>query len=39
MGKYEVVFHGEPSIVDALSNRLNPKYNRRNESWVVRLVD
>lgn len=38
LGQYQVVFHGEPSIVDALANKLNPKYNRRNESWVVRLV-
>ena len=39
LGKYEIVFHGEPSLVDALANKLNPKYNRRNESWVVRLVE
>ena len=39
LGKYEVVFHGEPSIVDVLANKLNPKYNRRNESWVARLID
>jgi hypothetical protein len=39
LGAYEIVFHGEPSIIDALANRLNPKYNRRNESWVARLVE
>lgn len=38
LGQYEVVFHGEPSLVDVIANRLNPKYNRRNESWVVRLA-
>lgn len=37
LGQYEVVFHGQPSLVDAIANRLNPKYNRRNESWVVKL--
>lgn len=39
LGDYEVVFHGEPSLVDALANKLNPKYNRRNESWVVKLAN
>lgn len=38
LGQYEVVFHGEPSLVDVIANRLNPKYNRRNESWVVKLA-
>ncbi|MGB5107760.1 MAG: glycosyltransferase family 39 protein [Candidatus Zixiibacteriota bacterium] len=36
LGEYEPVFHGRPSLIDNLANRLNPKYNRRNESWVVR---
>ena len=38
VGAYEIVFHGEPSIIDAIANKLNPRYNRRNESWVARLV-
>ncbi len=38
LGKYEVVYHGQPSLIDALAHTLNPKYNRRNESWVVKLV-
>jgi len=38
LGEYEVVFQGRPSLVDAIANRLNPKYNRRNESWVVKLA-
>ena len=39
LGEYEPVFHGKPSLIDDFANRLNPRYNRRNESWVVRLVD
>ncbi len=39
LGDYEIVYHGQPSLIDALAHRFNPKYNRRNESWVVRLVE
>lgn len=34
--QYEPVFHAGPSLVDLIANKLNPKYNRRNESWVLR---
>ncbi len=38
LGKYEVVYRSQPSLIDALAHKFNPKYNRRNESWVVKLV-
>jgi hypothetical protein len=38
LGRYEIVYHGKPSVVDITLNKLNPKYNRRNESWVVRRI-
>lgn len=39
LGDYELVHHSSPSIIDAIANKLNPKYNRRNESWVVKLLE
>ncbi len=39
VGEYVVVHHSEPSLVDAVANKLNPKYNRRNESWVAKLME
>ncbi|HDS00787.1 MAG TPA: hypothetical protein ENO07_02100, partial [candidate division Zixibacteria bacterium] len=35
LGDYEIVFHGKPSLMDFILNRLNPKYNHLNESWVL----
>jgi len=37
-GPVEEVFHSTPSMVDAILNYLNPKYNDRNEAWVFRKV-
>ncbi|MBD3218655.1 MAG: hypothetical protein GF310_10290 [candidate division Zixibacteria bacterium] len=39
LAEYEAVFHGEPSLMDIILHRLNPKYNHLNESWVLELVD
>ena len=39
LGRYELVHHGKPSMMDMILNRLNPKYNHRNESWVLRLSE
>ncbi len=36
LGRYEVVHHGKPSIIDLIAYKFNPKYNRLNESWVLR---
>ena len=38
LGKYKLVHHGKPSLVDVVLNKLNPKYNHRNESWVLGRV-
>jgi hypothetical protein len=38
LGKYKLVHHGKPSLVDVALNKLNPKYNHRNESWVLGRV-
>jgi hypothetical protein len=37
LGEYELVHHGEPSLIDLVLHRLNPKYNHKNESWVLKL--
>jgi hypothetical protein len=37
LGRYELVHHGKPSMMDLVLNKLNPKYNHKNESWVLRL--
>ncbi|MBU1320222.1 MAG: glycosyltransferase family 39 protein [candidate division Zixibacteria bacterium] len=39
LGRYELVHHGRPSLMDLILHRLNPKYNHKNESWVLRLID
>lgn len=36
LGTYWLVHHGKPSLIDVILNKLNPKYNHRNESWVVK---
>jgi hypothetical protein len=38
LGRYTLVYHGRPSLIDAALHTLNPKYNFRNESWVLRKV-
>ncbi len=38
LGRYKLVFHGKPSLIDAALNKLNPKYNYRYESWVLKKV-
>jgi len=38
LGRYEVVYHGEPSLVDLILHNMNPKYNHKNEAWVLRLM-
>jgi hypothetical protein len=38
LGRYKVVYHGKPSLVDVVLNKLNPEYNHRNESWVLGRV-
>ncbi len=39
LGDYEIVFHGRPSLMDFILNKLNPRYNQLNESWVLELTD
>ncbi len=34
---YDIVHHGEPSLIDLILHKLNPKYNHKNETWVGRL--
>jgi len=36
LGRYELVHHGRPSIMDLIFHKLNPKYNHKNESWVLK---
>ncbi len=38
LGKYEVVHHSEPSLIDLILHKMNPKYNHKNEAWVLRLA-
>lgn len=38
LGSYELVHHGKPSMMDLILHKLNPKYNHKNESWVLRTV-
>ena len=38
LGRYELVHHGEPSMMDLILHKLNPKYNHKNESWVLKLA-
>jgi hypothetical protein len=35
LGRYNIVYHGKPSFIDVVLNKLNPKYNYLNESWVL----
>ena len=37
LGKYQIVHHGKPSLMDLILHRLNPKYNQKNETWVLKL--
>ena len=36
LGRYEVVHHGEPSLIDLILHLMNPKYNHKNEAWVLK---
>jgi hypothetical protein len=36
LGDYKLVHHSEPSLMDIILNKMNPKYNHRNESWVLK---
>lgn len=38
LGKYEVVYHAEPSLIDLILHLMNPKYNHKNEAWVLKNV-
>ncbi len=37
LGAFDVVFRGQSGIIDWLAHFFNPKYNRSNDSWVLRL--
>ena len=38
LGRYAVAHHGNPSLIDVVLNKLNPKYNHLNESWVLKRL-